>query len=178
MAEISHAKRIMGIAEREHGDAEEGRTWRKGFGGDNAGGLNPFCLSLRRKDGRQSEGPSMSLFLWHYWIDDGGAVERLVLLFSVGGIYIEGMYIKRQLSALLEEGKLKYIQQHDAAEIEAIRAHNLDKRKPEEKEPIVLRILVTPDIEKRLQSDENLAVIAAAMKGEEGETGISGNAKR
>ena len=169
----------MGIAAGESGGAEEGRAWRKGFGGDNAGSLNPFCLSLRRSDGRESEGPSMSLFAWHYWIDDGGPVERLVLIFSVGGIYVEGVHMKRQLNVLIEEGKLKYIQQHNSAEIEAIRAHNLDKRKPEDKEPIVRRILVTPDIMTRLKSDENLAAIAAAMKGEEnGEDGNVGNPER
>jgi hypothetical protein len=176
MAETtSFAKKFMGT----QGETEEDRPWRNGFSGDNAGGVSPFCLSLRSKNGRDLEGPPWSLFTWHRWMDDGGPAEKLVLLFSVGGVYVEGLYMKRQVEALLEEGKLKRIQEHDEAEIEAIRSHNLDKRKPEEKEPTVLRIFVTPDLETRLRSDEHLAVIAEAMKGEEDdEAGHAGRIKR
>jgi hypothetical protein len=181
MAEISFAKKFISGQGQE---TDEARPWRNGFGSDNAGGPNSFCLSLRSKDGRKSEGPSMSLFLWHYWIDDGGPTEKLVLLFNIGGafsvcgIYVEGLHMKRAVRALLEEGKLKYIQQHDSAEIEAIRGHNLDTRKLEEKEPIVLRIVIKPDLETRLRSDEHLAVIADAMKGESGEIGNTGQSGR
>ena len=175
MGETSFARKVMGGGQGPDDQIDESRPWRNGFSGDNAGGTNPFCLSLRSKDGRQMGGPSMSLFTWHEWIDDGGPTEKLVLLFSVGGVYVEGMHLKRAVEALLEEGKLKRIQEHDSAEIEAIRAHNLDKRKREEKEPIVLRIVITPDLETRLKSDETLAVIAARMKGEDnGEAGTTG----
>jgi len=163
MVETSFAKKFMG----GQAETEEDRPWRNGFSGDNAGGVNPFCLSLRSKSGREMEGPPWSLFTWHGWIDSGGPTEKLVLLFSVGGVYVEGLHMKRQVEALLEEGKLKRIQEHGDAEIEAIRAHNLDIRRPEEKEPIVLRIVIAPDMETRLKSDESLAVIAARMKGED-----------
>jgi hypothetical protein len=173
MPETSFAKRFVNAQENDD------KNWRAGFGGDNASGANPFSLSLRPKNGRQIDGLSMSLFVCHHWIDDGGSMDRLVLVFSVGGVYVEGIHLKRQVEALLEEGKLKRIQEHDSAEIEAIRAHNLDKRKPEEKEPIVLRILVTPDIETRLRSDEHLAVIASAMKeGGDSETRNAGRSGR
>jgi hypothetical protein len=169
MAETSFAKRFVGT------EAEEERAWRNGFSGDNSGGLTPFCLSLRSKDGRVMEGPSWSLFTWHGWMDTGGPVEKLVLLFSVGGIYIEGLHMRKQVESLLEEGKLKRIQEHDKTEIEAIRAHNLDKRKSEDKEPVVLRIVVAPSIKHRLEIEEHLGIIVAALKGEENETGESGN---
>src|ERR1017187_4563914 len=159
MAETSFAKRFVNAQENDE------KHWRPGFGGDNASSANPFSLSLRPKNGRQIDGLSMSLFVCHHWIDDGGPVDRLVLVFCVGGVYVEGIHLKRQGGALPGEGKLKRSQEHDSPEIEAIRAHNLDKRKPEEKEPIVLRILIAPDIETRLKSDDNLAVIANAMKG-------------
>ena len=183
MAEISYAKRIMGSGAGPPDVDDESRPWRNGFSGDNAGGANPFCLSLRSRDGRQMGGPSMSLFIWHDWIDDGGPTEKLVMFFNIGGsinvcgIYVEGLHMKRPVEALLEEGKLKRIQQHDSVEIEAIRAHNLDKRRPEEKEPIVLRILVTPDLETRLKSDENLAVIAEAMRGDDHDSGFTGKVR-
>ena len=163
MAETSYVRKVMGLQPGQNGEVGE---WRKAFGGDNAGG-NTFSLSLRLKDGRQVDGFSMSLYARHHWIDGGGPVERLVLLFSNGGVYVEGHHMKREVEALLEEGKLKRIQELDSAEIAAIRRHNLDKRKAEEKEPIVLRIVVSPEIEEVLESDENLAGIAKAMKGED-----------
>ena len=156
----------MGGRPGQESDSEESRPWRDGFRGDNAGGVGPFCLSLRFKDGRQWDGFSMSLYVRHHWMDDGGRTDRLILVFSGGGVYVEGHHLKRQVEALLEEGKLKRIQEHDRAEVAAITAYNLDKRKAEDKEPIVLRIVVSPAIEAVLESDENLAAIAEAMKGE------------
>jgi hypothetical protein len=168
----SFTKRFVGAQP----ETEVERGWRNGFIGDNSGGLSPFCLSLRAKEGRLMEGPPWSLFTWHAWMDDGGTVEKLLLLFTVGGVYVEGFHMKRQVEAFLEEGKLKRIQEHDKTEIEAIRAHNLDKRKPEEKEPIVLRILTVPNVIKRLEIEEYLGPIIVAMKGEkDSETGESGN---
>ena len=163
MSDISFVRKVMGTQPGQISNVEE---WRKGFGGDNAGGANPFSLSLRFKDGRQLDGFSMSLYARHHWIDGGGRVERLVLVFSIGGVYVEGQHLKREIEALLEEGKLKRIQEHNSAEIAAIQSHNLDRRKPEEKEPIVLRIIVSPSIETLLESDETLAEIAKAVKGE------------
>ncbi len=58
----------MGTQPGQISNVEE---WRKGFGGDNAGGANPFSLSLRFKDGRQLDGFSMSLYARHHWIDGG-----------------------------------------------------------------------------------------------------------
>jgi hypothetical protein len=159
MPETSFARKITGEKEQ--------KPWRNGFGGDNASGFHPFCLVLKSKDGRVMRGPSMGLFTWHEWLDDGGPVEKLVILFSVGGVYVEGIHMKSKVEALLEEGKLKYIQQHDDIEIEAIRAHNLDVREKEKKEPIVLRIVVAPNLKTRLESDKDLAPIAAAMKGDQ-----------
>jgi len=174
MAETSFAERVIG----SHGKSEESRGWRNGFSGDNAGGFNTFCLSLRAKSGREIDGISMHLYVTHKWLDNGGPSEKLVIFFSAGAVYVEGLHIKRQVEALLEEGKLKRIQEHDSTEIEAIRAHNLDKRKADEKEPIVLRIIISPDLETRLKTDEYLAAIAAAMKGEDrGETGNAGTAE-
>ena len=108
----------------------------------------------------------MGLYKRHYWMNGGGKVERLLLLFSDGGVYVEGLHLKPQVEALLEEGKLKRIQIHNSADIGAIQSHNLDKRKPEDKDPIVLRIVVSPAIETVLETDENLAEIAKVMKGE------------
>jgi hypothetical protein len=170
MPEISHARRILGDGP---GRSDGAQLWRKGFGRDNAQGS--FCLSLRTKDGRNISGPSMSLFTWHDWIDDGGQVERLILFFSVGAVYVEGLHMKSQVESALEEGKLKWIQEHDAAEIEAIRQHNRDKCRAEDKEPIVLRLLVAPDLQARLKASKHGAVIAAAMKGERGETRNAAN---
>jgi hypothetical protein len=164
MSDTSFVKRVIGT---QPGQISQEEEWRKGFGGENAGGANPFCLSLRFKDGRELDGFSMSLYARHHWIDGGGPVERLLLVFSIGGVYVEGYHLKREVEALLEEGKLKRIQEHDTAEIAAIRHHNLDKRKAADKEAVVLRIVVSPGIEEVLESDENLAAIAKVVKGED-----------
>jgi hypothetical protein len=175
MPESSVAKRFLN---RGTADDEDKKPWRNGFGGDNASGFHPFCLVLKSKDGRHMQGPSLQLFTWHDWLDGGGPIERLVILFSVGGVYVEGIHMKAKVEALLQEGKLKYIQQHDELEIEAIRAHNLDVREPDKKEPIVLRIVVAPDLKTRLEGDKDFAAIAAAMKGKEGgETRIVGKSE-
>jgi len=178
MAELSHAKRVLGDISGRIDESQESAPWRKGFGRDNSGGMSPFCLSLRRKDGRHMCGPQMGLFIWHDWLDDGGPTEKLILFFTVGAVYVEGFHMRGQVEALLQEGKLKWIQEHDRAEVEAIRSHNLDTRNAEEKEPIVLRIIITPDLETRLKSSKHLAVIAAALKGENGnENRDTGNAE-
>jgi hypothetical protein len=178
MPEASFARKVVGPRPGLAEAGEGKHDWRKGFCGDNAGAANPFSLSLRHRDGRACDGFSMSLYARHRWIDQGGPVERLVLLFSNGGVYVEGQHLKREVEALLEEGKLKRIQEHDSAEIAAITAHNLDRRKPEDKEPIVLRIVVSPSVESVLENDENLAEIARAMKGESDETGYARSAER
>ncbi len=97
------------------------------------------------------------------WIDRDAKTERLVWIFSNGGIYIEGQHLKRGLDAL-EEGKLKRIQEQDSNEIALIQSHNADVRKPEEKEPIVSRVVVSPSFESVLEEDENLVEIAKAIK--------------
>lgn len=161
MADTSFAAKFTGLKET---GPEEAHEWRDGFTGDNAGGSSPFCLSLCSRDGREMEGPSMEMFQWHYWLDDAGPVQRLVLLFMVGAAYIEGEDMKRRVKALFQEGKLKRIQEHTAVEMEAIRRYNHD-RKPEDREPVVIRIIVVPDIQTRLKSDASLAPIAALIKG-------------
>jgi hypothetical protein len=147
------------------------RPWRNGFAGDNAGDFAPFCLCLQSSDGRSMEGPSMSLFLWHAWRDGGGPFEKLVLFFNSGTIYVEGLHMKAKVEAIFQQGKLKRIQQHDSLEIQAIAAHNLDIRKSEDKEPVVLRFIIVPSLEERLRNDESLAPILNAVRGENGETG-------
>ena len=114
MAETSFAQRVNKEATPE-------RPWRNAFTGDNAGNFAPFCLSLQSSDGRTMEGPSMSLFTWHVWLDGGGPVEKLFLFFSVGAVYVEGLHMKAKVEAIFQEGKLKRIQQHDSLEIEAIK---------------------------------------------------------
>jgi hypothetical protein len=167
------------FAHRVNKDAASEQPWRNGFTGDNAGDVSPFCLTLQSSDGRAMEGPSMSLFLWHAWLDRGGPVEKLVLFFNSGTIYVEGLHMKAKVESIFQQGKLKRIQQHDSLEIQAIKAHNLDIREADKKEPIVLRFIIIPDLETRLKSDESLAPILAAVKGEDGETrGDPGFARR
>ena len=127
MRETSYARKVMGSQagpKEEQGETGEWRNWRNGFGADNAGSANPLSISLRYKEGRSLDGFSMGLYKRHRWMDGGGKVERLLLLFSDGGVYVEGLHLKPQVEALLEEAKLKRIQEHD-------QRHGEDCRDPE-----------------------------------------------
>ena len=99
----------------------------------------------------------------HKWIDRSAKLERLVLIFSHGGIYVEGQHLQRGLDAL-EEGKLKRIQEQNSNEIALIKSHNADVRKQEDKEPLVSRVVLSPSFESLLESEENLAEIAKVVK--------------
>jgi len=139
--------------------------WRKAFITEREGAAQAFCVSVRSADGREVDGFAMSLYIRHKWLDRSARLERLVLFFSAGAICVEGHHLQRGLDAL-EEGKLKRIQIQDSNEIAAIRGHNADTRKPEDKEPIVSRVLVTPRFDAVLESDESLADIAGLIKEE------------
>jgi hypothetical protein len=145
--------------------AEAEPQWRRAFLTEREGSGQTFCLSIRSSDGRVAEGFAMSLYLRHQWRAGGSRIERLALIFSNGAVFIDGQYLQRGLDAL-EEGKLRRIQAQDANEIAAIRAHNADVRKPEDKEPVVMRALVCPSLDALLEDDETVARIAQAMKEE------------
>lgn len=142
---------------------EEQPQWRRAFLVEREGAAQAHCVSVRSPDGRSVEGFAMSLYVRHKWLDRNSRLEKLVLLFSVGAIYIEGQDLQRGLDAL-EEGKLKRIQVQDGNEIAAIKSRNADVRKAEDKEPIVSRAVVSPSFESLLESEENLVEIAKVIK--------------
>lgn len=147
-----------------HVPHEEPHTeWRRAFLMEREGGTQSHCVSVRSRDGREADGFSISLYLRHKWIDRSARLERLVWIFSNGGIYIEGQHLQRGLDAL-EEGKLKRIQEHSSNEIALIKSRNAGVRNPEDKEPIVSRVVISPSFDSLLESDENLAEIAKVMK--------------
>jgi hypothetical protein len=127
------------------------------------GAAQSHCVSVRSRDGREVDGFAMSLYVRHKWIDRSSKLERLVLVFSNGGIYVEGQHLQRGLDAV-EEGKLKRIQEQSGNEIALIKNRNAGVRKLEDKEPIVSRVVLSPSFESLLESDENLAEIARVIK--------------
>jgi len=138
--------------------------WRRAFTIEREGASQSMCISVRSSDGREADGFPMSLYVRHKWLDRG-RVERLVLMFSNGAVCVEGQHLQRGLDAL-EEGKLKRIQAQDGNEIAAIKGHNADTRKPEDKEPVVTRVIVSPRFDVLLESDESLEEIAKLIKEE------------
>lgn len=162
MAEISHAERYAGAPPRpaSTGDTDDAR---RAFWIDNAGTGAPFSLSVRFKDGRVAEGFSLALYTRHQWLDSGGKWERLLLLFSIGGIYLEGRFLQKGLDAL-EEGKLKRIREQTETEIKLFERYNLDVRERDKKEPIVARVVISPKVEQLIETDVNLAEIAKVVK--------------
>lgn len=146
-------------AAHEHLEPE----WRRAFIVEREGSAQSFCMSVGFRDGRDVEGFAMSLYVRHRWMDRSAKLERLVLVFSNGGIYVEGQHLQRGLDAL-EEGKLKRIQEQDSNEIALIKARNADARKQEDKEPIVSRVVTSPSFESVLEHDKDLAEIAKVIK--------------
>lgn len=139
--------------------------WRRAFTVEREGASQALCITVRSADGREADGFPMSLYVRHKWLDRG-RLERLVLMFSNGAVCIEGQHLQRGLDAL-EEGKLKRIQAQDGNEIAAIKGHNADTRKPEDKEPVVTRVIVAPRFDLLLESEDSLAEVAKFMKEEE-----------
>jgi hypothetical protein len=159
MPETSFVQKF--ISQAPH--AEPNTDWRKAFIIERDGSAQPFCISARSQDGRTADGFTMSIYLRHKWLDRGARLEKLVLLFNGGAIYIEGHHLQRGLDAL-EEGKLKRIQEQNSNEIALIKSRNADVRKPEDKEPVVSRVLISPLLESVLESEETMADIAKAIK--------------
>src|SRR5579871_345048 len=159
-SEKSHVQKLIGsVGARDEAPGH----WRKAFTVEHEGTAQTFSLSVRACDGRSVGGFAMSHYVRHEWIDRNALPERFVLLFSTGAIYIEGEHLQRGLDAL-EEGKLKRVQVQDANEIAMIRSRNADVRKPEEKEPIVRRVLVAPSLNSVLENDENLTEITKQLE--------------
>ncbi len=158
--EKSHVQKLIGSV---GGRDEAPVHWRRALTIEREGTAQTFSLSVRARDGRSVDGFAMSHYVRHQWLDRNARTERLVLLFSVGAIYMEGEHLQRGLDAL-EEGKLKRIQVQDAGEIAAIRSRNADVRKPEDKEPIVTRVLIAPSLDSVLENDENLTEITKQLE--------------
>jgi hypothetical protein len=161
MPEVSHVHKLMNHPQRDLVHPQ----WRQAFILEREGAAQAFSVSVRLKDGRGADGFPVSLYLRHKWMDAGAKAERLIWLFSNGAIYIEGRHLKRGLDAL-EEGKLKRIQEQDTNEIALIERHNADIRERDEKEPVVSKVIVSPGVDAVLESDESLAEIVKAIKGE------------
>lgn len=158
--EKSHVQRLIGSV---GGRDESTAPGRKAFTVEREGTAQTFSLSVRARDGRAVDGFAMSHYVRHQWLDRNARTERFVVLFSFGAIYIEGEHLQRGFDAL-EEGKLKRIQILDTNEIAAIRSRNADVRKPEEKEPIVTRVLIAPSLDTVLENDENLTEITKQLE--------------
>lgn len=158
--EKSHVQKLIGSV---GGRDETPSHWRKAFTVEREGTAQTFSLSVRSCDGRSVDGFAMSHYVRHQWLDRNAHPERLVLLFSTGAMCIEGEHLQRGLDAL-EEGKLKRIQVQDSNEIAAIRSRNADVRKPEDKEPVVSRVLIAPSLDTVLENDENLTEITKQLE--------------
>jgi hypothetical protein len=138
----------------------ETREWRKAFTLEREGGAQCFNLRVWFVDGRESQALHWSHYRGDAYRDDGGEWEALTLLFSDRIVRIKGEHFGRMLDGL-DDGKLKMLQQQDSDEIKLIRAHNLDKRLPSDKEMIIAEIHIDPPFE----------TLVAEVKGDETHAG-------
>jgi len=158
MRDTSYVQKLMSHAPQDEIEHE----WRSAFIIEREGSAQSQCVSVRSRDGREANGFVMSLCVRHKWIDRSAKLERLVLIFSHGGIYVEGQHLQRGLDAL-EEGKLKRIQEQNSNEIALIKSHTRCE-KAGRQGASRLRVVLSPSFESLLESEENLAEIAKVVK--------------
>lgn len=103
-----------------------------------------FSLRLRFKDGRSAQGLPWALFAGYDW-SDAGRNERLTLMFTARVVDIEGQYLWRLVEEI-DDGQLKAVQEHNAAEIALLRSENADQR-PGHQKPVIVSIAISPSFE-------------------------------
>jgi hypothetical protein len=139
------------FAERILSEAKGAKTGepRAGALGERQPSTQSFSVQVAFKDGRRARGFAMSHYSDYEWTDEGEA-ERLVILFGMRAVTLEGELLDSVVT-LLQEGRLTHIQEMTHREVEELKHHNPDRR------PIIARVTVEPD----LQS------ILSAIRGEE-----------
>jgi len=102
-----------------------------------------FNLHVERRDGRQAEGFGWSHYVGYQWTD-AGAHERLVIIFGVRAVEIEG----HNLGALVTE--IREGQLNGMRELVSRQAMLLEQANPDN-EPIISSVKTFPDFEEILK---------------------------
>ena len=121
-----------------------------------------FNLHIERKDGRRSEGFAWSHYVGYRWTDDGEK-ERLIVLFGMRAIEIEGHHLGL-LVREIREGQLNSVRELTSAQCTLL-SNNASGM-----EPVIERVTSYPDFEELFKE---------IKKGEEGDdTGFARKTRR
>ena len=115
----------------------------KSFTSERQPAAQSFNLHVERRDGRQAEGFPWSHYSGYRWTDEGDH-ERLVVLFGMRAIEIEGV----DLGGLVEEireGQLNGIRELTSAQATLLARDNPDK------EPVITSVKMYPDFDEILK---------------------------
>jgi hypothetical protein len=118
-----------------------------------------FNLHVARRDGRQAEGFPWAHYAGYRWTDEGEH-ERLVLMFGMRVVEIEGYHLKALVDEI-REGQLNSIR-----EVTTAQRMQLERSNPDN-EPVITSVKTYPDFEELLKEIKR-----------EGETRETGFAKR
>src|ERR1035441_9279955 len=102
-----------------------------------------FNLHVERKDGRRSEGFAWSHYQGYQWTDEGEK-ERLVVIFGMRAIEIEGHNLG-VLVAEIREGQLNSIRELASGQAQLLEQGNPDNQ------PIITSVKSYPDFEEVLK---------------------------
>ena len=105
--------------------------------------VQAVTLRLWFKDGRRSCGFPWAIYSGDEWLDSGvsGKAERLALSFGEQTVTVTGYHLRRLL-ALIDEGVLPLIQEHNSREADLLRHGQTDGA--DDQTPIIERIEVGP----------------------------------
>jgi hypothetical protein len=111
----------------------------KGFTSEPQAAAQAFGLRVRFKDGRRALGFSWAMYAGYEWTDDGSK-ERLVLLFGMRALTVEGYNLKRLVHEI-DEGQLRSMRENSSSEVIKKRDGNPGD------EPIITRMEAEPPFE-------------------------------
>jgi len=120
-----------------------------------------FNLHIERRDGRHSEGFAWSHYVGYQWSDEGD-YEKLVVVFGMRAVEIEGHHLKALVDEI-REGQLNGIKELASGQAKLLEHNNPDN------EPVITSVKTYPKLEDILKE----------IKGEdERDTGFAGKVSR
>jgi hypothetical protein len=139
-------------------EADEGKT----FTSERQHTAQAFNLHVERRDGRHTEGFAWSHYAGYQWTDDGSH-ERLVVVFGMRAVEIEGHNLG-VLVAEIREGQLNSVRELASGQVQLLLQGNPDNQ------PIIESVKSYPDFEEVLKE----------LKGEQDEpqSGHAGRIRR
>ena len=125
------------------GKATEAEEAARSFTSERQHTAQAFNLHVDHKDGRHAEGFAWSHYAGYRWTDEG-SVERLVVVFGMRALEIEGHHLGVLVSEI-REGQLNSIRELASGQAMLLKQANPDHQ------PIITRVTAYPDFEEILK---------------------------